>query len=190
MRSKKFGETSKSEIKKYWGMRWSDEKIAKQMGCTKVTIGNYRRIMNLPPNYTIIRKNVDTKEFIKYYKKGWRSNQLAEHFNVSLGSISYYVKKLNLREAKIYCCDCGKTIYHPRSDKIRCDDCASIKGLIFIIMTSTRGAFASLAKTNLEKAEKIQKEMIQKEGPEFAEWALDGIFNDVKNKKLGDIKNE
>lgn len=52
--------------------------------------------------------------------------------------------------------------------------------LLYFESRKTRWAIGELAKVNPDAAEKIKREMLATEGPEFTEMAIDGMIEKVK----------
>lgn len=132
----------------------TDVYISKKIGCDEHTIQNQRKILNIPNAIERLHESKEQKEKQKNYQNN-------------------YAKR---------CADCKKEyIAHYLKSK-RCPVCRSVKTQLYFVINGMRHDFVKLIKTNPSKAKKIQDELIEIEGINFKELALDGIFEKVTNK--------
>jgi len=83
------------------------------------------------------------------------------------------------------CVDCGSEFGARLSTAKHCPDCRAIKSEIYHVIKSTRATFFAKAIAYPDEARALLDEIVAKEGQDFKELLLDGVFEKAKLKGGG-----
>jgi DNA-directed RNA polymerase subunit M/transcription elongation factor TFIIS len=107
--------------------------------------------------------------------------QIAKTLGISIDTVDRIKKKYKI-SSYLYgkrCKNCGNAIVTKLKHQVKCHDCNKLEDSYYIGINQIRREYFKMAYRDRKKATQLRDEMIEKEGLEFTEMALDGILDKV-----------
>jgi len=125
-----------------------------------------------------MKKKINIELYKILYDEGLSIKEIATFFNVSMSRV--YEIKSNLKlKRDVICSDCGKVFKTGHAGRFRCRMCGEIVEEQYHL----RKIFGRLCTSNPRLAKEFEQEMIDEEGKNFRDFALNGFK--VGYKKRG-----
>lgn len=159
-------EIDREQIKKLVTKGFSDYQIAKFLHCSNNSVLYIRRELQLPVRIaSILPKATDL------IIKEMSDTEIALKLDLSPEELDFLKSLLY----KKICEDCNSTFLTFYKARSCCYKCKHKHTREYFSITYLRSDFYKLSQTSPQAALEIQQEMLETEGPEFTELALDGM---------------